>query len=53
MVNMEFAKFIFKFNNLMFPDCFNNYFTKLDNAHDCNTRQKTPVEFFQYPVASE
>ena len=43
---MEIAKFIFKFNNQMLPDFFNNYFTKLDNVHNYNTRQKTRAEFF-------
>ena len=37
----------------MFPDFFNNYFTKLDNVHNYNTRQKTRAECFQYSVASE
>ena len=37
----------------MLPDFFNNYFTKLDNVHIYNTRQKTRVEFFQYSAASE
>ena len=30
MINMEIAKFMFKFNNQMLPDFFNKYFTKLD-----------------------
>ena len=30
---MEIAKFMFKFNNQMLPDFFNNYFAKLDNVH--------------------
>ena len=50
---MEIAKFMFKFNNQMLPDFFNNYFTKFDNVHNYNTRQKTRAEFFQYSVASE
>ena len=37
----------------MQPDFFNNYFTKLDNVHSYNTRQKNRAEFFQYSVASE
>ena len=44
---------MFKFNNQMLLDFFNNYFTKLDNVHNYNTRQKTRAEFFQYFVASE
>ena len=43
---MEIAKFRFKFNNQMLPDFFNNYFTKLDNVHIYNTRQKNRAEFF-------
>ena len=33
MIAMEYAKFIFKFNNHMLPDSFNCYFTNLENAH--------------------
>ena len=40
MINMKIAKFMFKFNNQMLPDFFNNYFTKLNNVHNHNTRQK-------------
>ena len=43
---MEIAKFMFKFNYQMLSDIFNYYFTKLDNAHNYNTRQKTQAEFF-------
>ena len=50
---MKITKFMFKFNNQMLPDFFNNYFTKLDNVHDYNTRQKTRAEFFQSSVAFE
>ena len=53
MMNMEIAKFIFKFNNQMLPEFFNNYFTKLDNVHNYNIRQKSQAEFFQYFGASE
>ena len=34
MLNMEIAKFMFKFNNQMFSDFFNNYFTNLDHVHN-------------------
>ena len=47
MINIEIAKFMFKFSNQMHPDFFKNYFTKLDNVHNYNTRQKT------HSVASE
>ena len=50
---MEIAKFKSKFNNQMFSDFFNNYFTKLDNVYNYNTRQKTRTKFFQYSVAFE
>ena len=50
---MEIAKFMFKFNNQMFPDFFNNCFTKFDSVHNYNTRQKTRAKFFQYSVAAE
>ena len=53
MINMEIAKFMFKFNNQMLPDFSNKYFTKLDNFHSYNTKQTTRPEFFQYFVASE
>ena len=52
MINIEIAKFMFKFNNQMLPDFFND-FTKLDNVHNYNTRQKTRAEFLQYAVASK
>ena len=40
MIDIEIAKFMFKFNNQMLPDFFNNYFAKLDNVHNYNTKQK-------------
>ena len=46
---METAKFTFKFNNEMLPDFFN----KLDNVDNYNTRKKNRSEFFQCSVASE
>ena len=48
MINMAFAKFKFKFNNLMLPEYFNNYFTKLGNVHKHNTRQKHRHEFYRF-----
>ena len=50
---MEIAKFMFKCNNQMLPDFFSNYFTKLDNVHIYNTRQKIRAELFQYSIASQ
>ena len=47
MIKMEFAKFIFKYSNNMLPNSFNNYFIKLKNIHNYNTRQKSRNEYFQ------
>ena len=33
MIAMEYAKFIFKFNNHMLPDSFNYYYAKLENVN--------------------
>ena len=52
MIKMELAKFMFKFNNKMLPNAFNNYFLKLDKIHRYNTRQKKRNEFFQSFVSS-
>ena len=53
MIAMEYAKFIFKFNNHMLPDSFNCYFTKLENVHKYNTKQKQCNEYFQLGISSE
>ena len=53
MIKIEFAKFMFKCNNRLLPPSFNNYFTKLDVMHHCNSRQKVTSEFFQPFIASE
>ena len=53
MINMEFAKFMFKFNNKMLPESFDCYFTKLDNIHKHNTRQKHRNEYYQFHPSSE
>ena len=53
MINMEFAKFMYKVNNKMLPESFNNYFTKLDDVHKYKTRQKHRNEFFQLYIASK
>ena len=47
MIEMEFAKFMFKYSNNMLPNSFNNHFIKLENIHNYNTRQKTRNEYFQ------
>ena len=44
---MKIAKFMFKFINQMLPDFIKNYFTKLDNIYNRNTRQKNlELNFF-------
>ena len=53
MFQMEIAKFMFKFNNLMLPFFFDSYFTKLDKVLNYNTRQKSRNEFHQSFVGSE
>ena len=53
MIKIEFAKFMFKYNNRLLPPSYNNYFTKLDIIHRYNTRQKVTSEFFQPFIASE
>ena len=46
MINMEFAKFVFKYSNKMLPKSFDSYFIKLDLIHNYNTRRKSKNEFF-------
>ena len=46
MIDIEHSKFLFRFNNNMFPDCFKNYFVKLETIHHYHTRQKTKKDFF-------
>ena len=53
MINMEFAKFMFKFDIKMLPEFFYCYFTKLDNIHKHNTRQKHRNEYYQFHTSSE
>lgn len=53
MVTMEFAKFMYKFNNQMLPNSFDNYFIKLETVHSYNTRQKQRNEYFQSYFGSE
>ena len=53
MINMEFAKFFFKFKNNMLPSSFNNYFINLHNVHKYNTRQKSKSGYFHQSFASE
>ena len=53
MINMKFAKFVFKFNTKMLPDSFNSYFTKLDNAHKHYTWKKHGNEYYSINTSSE
>ena len=53
MINMEIAKFTFKFYSKMLPKSFNFYFTKLDSIHSNNTRQKSTNQFFYYRARTE
>ena len=43
---LEYAKFMYKFENNSLPIFFNNYFTKLDSIHSYNTRQKKQNRYF-------
>ena len=53
MINMEFAKFMYKYENHMLPSSFDNYFIKLESIHNYGTRQKTAGGFFYRPINSE
>ena len=47
MIDMEHAKFLFRFNNNnILPDHFKNYFVKQETIHHYHTRQKTEKDFF-------
>ena len=53
MIAVEYAKFIFKFNNHMLPDSFNYNFTKLENEHKYSTKQKQRNKYFQFCIFSK
>ena len=46
MIDMEYAKFLFRFTNNMLPNYFNSYFNSLDSIHHHYTRQKSKKNFF-------
>ena len=46
MIDMEYAKFLFRFSNNMLPNYFNSCFTSLDSIHHHYTRQKSEKDFF-------
>ena len=50
---MEFAKFMYKYENHMLPSSFDNYFIKLESIYNYSNRQKTAGEFFYRPINSE
>ena len=50
---MEFAKFMYKYENHMLPSSFDNYFIKLESIPNYSTRQKTAGGFFYRPIDSE
>jgi len=43
---------MFKYNNQVLPDSFDNCFIKLENVHKYNTRQKKRNEFYQPYISS-
>ena len=43
---MEFAKFMYKYENHMLPSSFDNYFIKLESILNYSTRQKSAGGFF-------
>ena len=46
MIDMEDAKFLFRFSNNMLLNYFNSYFTSLGSIHRHYTRQKRKKDFF-------
>ena len=53
MINIEFAKFMFKFNNKMLPESSHSYFTKFDYVHKHLTMQQHRNEYYQFYTYSE
>ena len=56
MINMEFAKSMFKFNTQILPEHFDEYFMKLVDVHQytVNTRQKhRKFYFYQLFISTE
>ena len=46
MIDMEYAKFLFRYSNSMLPNYLNSCFTSLDSIHHHYTRQKSKKDFF-------
>ena len=53
MIDMEFAKFVFKFKHNLLPSSFKNYFVKLDCIYKYNTRQQSVVGYYHHSISSE
>ena len=55
MINMEIAKFMFKFYNKMLPNSFDSYFTKLYNLTFTVIilDKKVQMNFFHYRARTE
>ena len=50
---MEYAKYIFKFNNPMLPDSFDHCFTTISSVHNYYTKQRQRNECFQFGISFE
>ena len=48
IIDMEYAKFLFRFSNNILPNYFNSYFTSLDSIHHHYTRQKKKKKIFSH-----
>ena len=46
MIDMDHAKFLCRFNNNMLPNCFKNYFVKLETIHHYHKHQKIKQDLF-------
>ena len=49
MINMEFAKFMYKYENHMLPSSFDNYFIQLESIHIIVPDKRLQVDFFLSP----
>ena len=53
MIAIEYAKFLFKFNDHMLPDSFIHCLSKLGSVNKYNTKQKQRNEYFQFRISSK
>ena len=53
VINMEFVKFSYQYENHMLPLSFDNYFIKLESIRNYSTRQKSAGGFFYRSINSE